>query len=178
MKKSLLFILILCVAAAFVNAQNDTIDHVLFTEWRGDWEYNNYAEITNVGDTAVDLSIFTLYSMNPWHSEVGALHMAPGVESVRLSGMLQPGESFVIVNVSEELAYFEEYEERPSTKPGLLEEADLKIYRLEGGLETEQGIHDSVSVFYWAMRCWWSRRRTSRVRRPAATASPPDRSTN
>ena len=42
---------------------NDTIDHMVFSEWRGDEWWGAYTELTNMGDTAVDLRKFVVRSL-------------------------------------------------------------------------------------------------------------------
>lgn len=156
MKRQLLMLILISLAATFTYAQNDTVRHVIFTEWRGDAETHAYAEITNVGDSAVDLSRFTLNGMYPWSNAVNASSQAH--MHTRLEGILQPGESFVIVNVSDRLTDFEEWNQRPHTKQGLIEAAEQKgliINRLENEIFGEQGLVDDVSWDkYWALRLW------------------------
>lgn len=45
-----------------VFAQVDSIPKLIISEWRGDTWNSSYIELTNVGDTALDLSNFMLFS--------------------------------------------------------------------------------------------------------------------
>jgi hypothetical protein len=154
MKKLLLLFLTLCVGLPNLVAQtNDTVNHVIFTEWRGDGQQGAYVEITNVGDSSVNLNRFILMGMDPWDGTVDN-NFNSVTDPLRLEGILGPGETYVVINAYEGLAAFENWNEGPITKPGLLAAADKIIYIPESQIFEEQGIVDISSVENRALRLW------------------------
>ena len=131
--KKLLPILLLTIFFFPATAQ-DTIRHLIFTEWRGDGMTNAYTELTNVGNVPVDLSKFTLATITP-HL---IYPIADQRHQKRLEGSLQPGESYVIMTVYEGTSGTG----RPIHRTQMLPIADLKVYVIEGGVE-----NDSVSYY-------------------------------
>ncbi|MCX6326934.1 MAG: T9SS type A sorting domain-containing protein [Bacteroidia bacterium] len=94
MKKLLLILVSLYLLSFAIQAQEDTIRSLIFTEWKGDNTITPYVELTNVGNETLDLSRFT-YSN--WLK--GMTSSASAKYSVRLSGTLSPGDSYVMMPV-------------------------------------------------------------------------------
>ncbi|MCK4854050.1 MAG: hypothetical protein KAT31_07305, partial [Bacteroidales bacterium] len=88
-----------------MNAQQDTIRSVIFSEWRGDDWPDAYVEITNMGDEAVDLADFYYASIEPQNDELIATDYGVTVKhndnamGTRLSGTLDPLESIVLTTM-------------------------------------------------------------------------------
>ncbi len=97
-KQALLLLVVLSFALTeYVNAQQDTIRTVIFTEWCGRNRYDAWLEITNVGTEEVDLGKFTLArSLGQFNEVDGIYTSSPSIaHQIRLSGTLAAGESFV-----------------------------------------------------------------------------------
>ena len=105
-----LMALTVTVRAERINIPGLNVPKLIFTEVRPDAMSTVYVEITNVGDTAIDLEPFTLHSVfyntrceeysdsaitfNRRNSAVDNT-----IGKIFLEGVLQPGESFVVANV-------------------------------------------------------------------------------
>ncbi|MCK4922679.1 MAG: hypothetical protein KAS71_16615, partial [Bacteroidales bacterium] len=139
MKKLLLLIgMMVLLKGAF--AQTDSIPKLIISEWRGDAWGTTYMELTNVGDTALDLSDFMLFSSRPY-----ATYSPTADAQLRLSGILQSGESWLAMPVTEALSATGNKTYRELMEPL----ADLLAYRLEPGVE-----NDIVSPFEKVFRLW------------------------
>jgi len=141
--KKLLTLLLLSGTFLMLSAQDDTVRHLIFTEWRGDTWPTAYIELTNVGDSTLHLDRFTLQSMPPNRASFADYTGA----SVRLSGTLDPGEVFLAIPVMEALAG----DGSVTTRTRLLPKADLLAFRDEGGSSLAW---DSVSPFDKIFRLW------------------------
>ena len=132
--KKFLPLLFLIIAILPATAQEDTIRHLIFTEWRGDEMQSAYVELTNVGSVSVGLSKFTLATIRPnvRYPTADVRHQK------RLEGTLAPGESYLIMTVYEGITGTG----RSITRTKMLPLADLKVYVVEGGVE-----NDSISKY-------------------------------
>ena len=116
MKKVYLLFFLALVAVQFgakaerINVPGLNVPKLIITEVRPDSEANAYVEITNMGDTAINLEPFTLHSVffNTRCTEysdsiISFNRLNDAVDSqigkIQLTGILQPGESFVVANV-------------------------------------------------------------------------------
>ena len=116
MKKNYLVLLIVFMAIQFnvfaerINIPGLKIPGLIISEVRPDAEASCYVELTNVGDTAIDLSSFVLFSVfynsriNQYSDSILNLRMSNAATGnatgqVPLKGVLQPGESFVVASV-------------------------------------------------------------------------------
>ncbi len=116
MKKNFLLFLVVFMAIQFnalaerINIPGLNIPGLIISEVRPDNETTAYVELTNVGDSAIDLSSFVLYSVfyntriNEVSDSIINLRMtnpenSNTVGKVYLKGMLQPGESYVVSSV-------------------------------------------------------------------------------
>lgn len=115
MKRINLFLIVLAFALTGANAQRINIPgldlpQLVITEVRADNEQTNYLELTNMGDTALDLSDFRIYSgyhnsriaeltdsLLVWHGKTNAA-VQGALGRAYPMGMLEAGESFVISN--------------------------------------------------------------------------------
>jgi hypothetical protein len=99
----LLFFGMLLIVPGVDLAAQASVPGLIISEWAGINRYNNYVELTNVGDSALDLSDFTLACFNESHQFVndgGFLKVNVGPEyQLRLSGILEPDSSFLLMNV-------------------------------------------------------------------------------
>ena len=101
--KKLLLSFVLLAGVLLVNAQQDTIRSVIFSEWRGlDWN-TSYVEITNMGDDTVDLADFYYGTIPPGTTlhptDYGYTVEGPDDHGTRLSGTLNPLESIVLTSM-------------------------------------------------------------------------------
>jgi len=151
MKTKLLFLLALIFAAAIGLSAQDTIRSLVITEWRGEWSHNSYIELTNMGDTEIDLSEFTLGLF------VGGNSYADQAANRqrRLEGMLPAGESYVISGIAEGSETWIYPPGYPKIHPRIQAVTDLGVYiredenRLElAGLTLED---DSISLGFEEM---------------------------
>ena len=116
MRKIYLLFLLVFMAIKFnahaerINIPGLEIPKLIITEVRPDAEPDAYIELTNVGDTPIDLEPFTLHSVfyNTRIIQVSdsiilfnRLNAADDgtIDKVYLKGVVQPGESFVITSV-------------------------------------------------------------------------------
>jgi len=116
-KTSLLLFLVLMTImfkalAERINIPGLSIPKLIITEVRPDNQATAYVEITNMGDTAINLAPFTLHSVHyntrptvysdsaiSFNRAVAATDATIG--KVYLKGVIQPGESFVVASVWE-----------------------------------------------------------------------------
>lgn len=116
---------------------NDTIDHLVISEWRGDSWQTSYIELCNMGDTAIDLRKMAVRSLpggkqtwDFWGPEANNATMAILFDSLKLSVddyTLEPGETFLMAP---------HYDARtddggPIHRPELVEMADYVGYKIE-----------------------------------------------
>lgn len=141
MKK--LYFLVLLVSAVTVNQlkAEDTIRSLVISEWRGDGMTSAYLELTNMGSLTLDLSKFTLACVSP--SQV--YPNADVRHQKRLEGSLEPGQSYLIMNIYDALSG----SGRPVHRTQMLPLADLKVYVIEGGV-----VNDSVSIYDRLLRLY------------------------
>ena len=116
MKKIYLIFLLALLAVHFgaraerINIPGLKIPKLIITEVRPDAEATAYVEITNMGDTAINLEPFTLHSVfyntrctEYSDSAISFNRLNDAVDSqigkIWLKGVLQPGESYVVANV-------------------------------------------------------------------------------
>jgi len=158
--KFLLFSMLLSVG---VVAQ-DTIRTLIITESRMSGGPQNYLEITNMGDKAVQLSQFELGFLSPWAPVPPPQFQNSNNNFIMLpEKLLQPGESFVIAARNEfgpkqfakGLAGFDER----YTKTDVIAAASLIMDRQEpeGGPGTEDLITPNWQVLeeYTGRGCWF-----------------------
>ncbi len=131
MNKKLLLVLIISVMAkSWLAAQVDTIPDLIISEQRMDWGNTAYIELTNMEDTALDLSQFIIES--PWSSN-NKFYFAPNT-------MLAPKESYVLCNTREETE---------NNWPQLKKIADQLVYVEEPGFPG-----DSIGVGEYILQTW------------------------
>lgn len=116
MKKTYLVLFLVFMAVQFkaiaepINIPGLNIPKLIITEVRPDGVSTTYLEITNMGDTAIDLGPFTLHSVyyntrceEYSDSAISFNRKNDAVDSqvgkIYLKGILQPGESYVVANV-------------------------------------------------------------------------------
>jgi hypothetical protein len=144
--KFLLFSLLM--TSGFLYAQ-DTIKTLIITEIRLTHHEENFVEITNIGDKAVQLSDFEFGLIRPWNN-VPWTPESPDRSYMLPEKMLNPGESFVMATVCDFGPKMfrkgsDDYRER-ITKQEMWTLADYVIHIPEA-LKNEQG--DSVSGSFW-----------------------------
>ncbi len=144
MKKLLLVIFVILLLPLSSFAQADTIPNLVISEWRGDGAHGAYLELTNMGDTTLDLSKVTLCRIQSKPPDVTPL---AAKFILKLKGLLEPGESWVVCNVFEERTE----DGRLFGRPAVQAIADTLIFMSETA--TVPG-GDSVSVFNKALQ-WW-----------------------
>ena len=154
MKKLLLSIL-LFAGAVMAYGQTDTVPNLLITEWFGDNWHEAYVEVTNMGDTAIDMSNVFYASIAPGHGLVPAPYgftlgfTSDHDHSTYLTGILDPGESMVITSMYDAL----DGDGATKNLKGFLETNHFFSYRLEASdyffpyhPEIEMWGKDSVST--------------------------------
>ncbi len=116
MKKIYLVFIVVLMAMQFdalaerINIPGLKIPKLIITEVRPDAAATAYVEITNMGDTAIDLEPFTLHSVHYntrcteySDSAISFNRLNDAVDGtigkIYLKGILQPGESYVVANV-------------------------------------------------------------------------------
>ncbi len=140
-KFTLLFFVLLMILPFRGFAQTDTIPDLVISEARKDSRYFCYIELTNQGDTALDLSSFRL----TWGEDPSTHRNLP------LSGILGAGESILISSVEEYIDYDAYDRPVPRYMPKLAAQADILIYADEGNLGLP---FDSVSINYQVLQSW------------------------
>lgn len=104
MKRKLLLFLLIQILLLPAAISQDTIRHLIISKWNGAQMQEAFAQITNVGDSSIDLSRFTFYNIN---ASLAALSVKDGYPvynngpryALRLQGRLGPGESMLLMNV-------------------------------------------------------------------------------
>lgn len=123
---------------------NDTIDHLIISEWRGDSWATAYIELTNMGDTAIDLRKMAVRSLpggkDHWtfdYTEGSSNEtMAIMFDSLQMSVedyTLEPGEIFLMA------PHYDEVREDgdPIHRPELIAMADYIGYKKETKIEND-----------------------------------------
>jgi len=98
------------VVAERINIPGLGVPKLIITEVRPDGQFDAYIEITNMGDTAINLENFTIHSVfyNTRCTEYSDSAISFNrrnaavdgtIGKIYLKGLLQPGESFVVANV-------------------------------------------------------------------------------
>jgi hypothetical protein len=131
MKKKLLLLLIvkMMMLPALISQGQDTIRHLIISKWNGAPINQAFAQLTNVGDSAIDISKFTFSNVNGHTPAAGIVDGVPYWNngprySLRLNGRLEPGESFLIMNVWDQL----QADGLPFQLPDMLSMADVKVH--------------------------------------------------
>jgi hypothetical protein len=137
----------------------DTVKSLIITEvslWRAD---DGYAELTNMGDSALHLRNFEFCRIDPWTEVDDARDDTdpfPTSINNRLmlpDSVLEPGESFVIAVVHD--FYEEQYK---MNHPDRWEIADLLVHRPEpNGDETDSVSHSGDTTWHNVMEVWGGR---------------------
>jgi len=129
MRKKLILILVPLYLLSFaVQAQEDTIRSLIFTEWKAENSFTAYMELTNVGSDTLDLSKFTLVTGLKGY----LLPYRIGDPTIRLSGKLSPGDSYVIMPVYDSPGI----DGIPMHETRMIPMADLIVHKLEAGATT------------------------------------------
>ncbi len=129
MKKRTLFLFTLFLSGLMlgVNAQQDSIKGLIFSEHRAGDPHAHYLEICNTGTETIDLSKVTLANVTGKTLSVDEngqwrLNTNPGANNqVRLSGELVPGGTWMIMGVSDRFAPGQDY---PDHRTDMLPLAD------------------------------------------------------
>ncbi|MCP4312435.1 MAG: T9SS type A sorting domain-containing protein [Bacteroidetes bacterium] len=116
---------------------NDTIDHLIISEWRGDSWQTAYIELCNMGDTAIDLRKMAVRSLpggkqtwDFWGPEANNATMSILFDSLKLSVdnyTLEPGETFLMAPHYDATTD----DGGPIHRPELVEMADYVGYKIE-----------------------------------------------
>jgi hypothetical protein len=170
--KLLLFSLVM--SWGILNAQ-DTVRYLVITEARMDRADFSYCEITNMGDSTLNLSDFEFGCVRPWTAAVSGFPFIPetGRWMMLPDHELAPGESFVIASImdfteeqwAKDYARFEysmDYNRR-ITKKEMWTLADLQIHMAEAnGDETDSVSDNYLTMDTWSGReCWYLRQHIS-----------------
>ncbi len=150
--KTRLLIFAFLMVAGILNAQ-DTIRTLVISEARLDAAHFAYVELSNVGETTLNLSDFEFGSINPWTQPY-----LPGVNVWFMlpNRTLDPGKSFVIAKIDDYnpemwLKYPDRFS-RNISQPEMAKLADIQLHFPESapaGAPT-----DSVSPNYQALMVW------------------------
>jgi hypothetical protein len=150
-------IFVLTLTILFVQGWQTVISQIvapklIITEFFGDTHQRNYVEITNIGDTALNLGDFEMGTFLPWanpfvHTNTDGLDYF-----LRLpQDTLQPNQSYVISIVND---YADAYQkDDPSisqtnfTPIEMFDLLDLPVYTVESEFP-----EDSISIYGWFMR--------------------------
>ena len=145
-----LFLIFMLVIPMGLFAQ-DTIRSLVITEWRGDWAHNSYLELTNMGETDLDLSEFTLGLF------VGGSAYAdqPAERIKRLEGTLPAGETYLVSAIAEGSEDWIDPPQYPKIHPRIQDQADLLVYIKEDANRMEAAgltlADDSISPGFYEL---------------------------
>ncbi len=164
--RSKLLLLLLLFFSGILSAQSDTIKTLIITEARLDRGDHSFCEITNMGDTAINLSAFEFGVVRPWTDPW--LREGPDRWMMLPDYVLGAGESYVIAAVldyqPEQFAIDEAkfgYSPRWNefvTKPEMWEIVDLEIHSAESPINDPT---DSVTTPHaFIMTDIWNGRET------------------
>jgi len=181
MKIKLLLITFLLMCG-ILSAQ-DSINSLIITEARMDDGDLNYLEITNLGDTAINLSIIELGQIRPWSPAPGTNFETEAGRNFRLPDYdLGPGESFVLASAKdwEPEQYLKQVKmfgyspdhSQWQQHTEMLEIADYLMHAPEDplGLDPTDSIADDPvwgdQIHYifsdsWSRECWYLRQHMS-----------------
>ncbi len=141
MKLKTTFLTICLVLFSWIGIQaQDTIPDLIITEAQFNVQGMNYIELTNMGDTVMDLSRFSVEMYNTFREYWIQNEDSWSKNSLRLEGTLAPDESYVISTVMEGLTGGGQL----SYRPKLAAVSDVHIYPVEN-LTPETQHLDSVS---------------------------------
>lgn len=161
------FLLFAMLLSAGIFAQ-DTIRSLVITEARMNAMGDNYIEITNMGDSAVNLMHFKLGTIRPWNTAINDVRMDPWIPDANRYIMLpdfvlEPGKSFVVTTAfdfhAEQYALktpgFEGGQYKPQ-KLQMYDIADLLIHAPEAkGDETDSISRNAAGVdISWMFENW------------------------
>jgi len=137
MNKKLLLVLIISVMAkAWVAAQvTDTVPDLIISEQRMDWGNTAYIELTNMGDSTLDLSQFMITSP----------HTSNRIFYFAANTLLAKVESYVLCN---------KWEEEDNNWGQLQSIVNQFVFPEESSWVTETGGHDSISVGEYILQTW------------------------
>jgi hypothetical protein len=165
MRLKLLFISLL-VSCGILNAQ-DSINYLVISEARMDAQDYAYIEITNMGDSALNLSDFEYGRISPWSPKYPAWEPEYTYDKFRLPDHeLAPGESYVIACIYDwnyEQYYLDiaKYEYSPRgrnvIKPEMWKLADIQVHVPES---PNNDPTDSISpdAYGWRSFAMWGGR--------------------
>ncbi len=135
---------------------NDTIDHLIISEWRGDSWSSAYIELTNMGDTAIDLRKMAVRSLpggkntwDFWSPDANNATMAILFDSLKLSVedyTLDPGEIFLMAPHYDELTADGNFTHRPE----LVEMADYIGYKIETKIPNDTSSYGERFFRQWS----------------------------
>ena len=161
--KLLLFSML--VSIGVLNAQ-DTIRSLVITEARMSAQPDNYIELTNMGNKAINLKDFKLGTIRPWDAAINNVFTDPWVsESGQYTRhimlpdhVLQPGESYVVTTAYDFAA--EQYAKKtPGFEGGQYRTQKLQMYEIADLLihvaEPKGDATDSVSRNEFGNRVDW-----------------------
>lgn len=161
MKRKLLLLLLANILLMPGIFSQDTVRHVIFTKWNSGLQ-EAFLQITNVGDTSVDMSRFSLSNINASVQAADFINGLPvynlGIRYTRrLPGQLEPGQSMLIMNVMDAMAG----NDKPYQLEKMLPLADIKVHATdltpfhpEVIPELELWGKDSVSTYDFLLRLW------------------------
>jgi hypothetical protein len=158
----LLQVLLIFILSVFTGQRlraQDTIPRVIISEFSSTTIFRDYVELTNVGDTAVNLKDFELGNLVYWN----LAYTDPGNNRHRMlpDFVLQPGESYLIAQINDWVdANLDLFHTRTSstefTPVDILANVDLPVFSSEtasGGDPT-----DSISAQPYLMDSWNGRK--------------------
>ena len=162
MKRKLLLLAVLMSCGVMIFAVDPPIIRsLIITEARMGHPATAYAEITNMGDSALHLGQFEFGEIGPWTNHYTA---DPNHYFMLPDSVLQPGESFVITMVYDwgpkmwkKYPYSGKYNEK-ITKDEMWTLADVKLHAKEAPYPDPT---DSITPYYYVMdvyggrSCWY-----------------------
>jgi hypothetical protein len=135
---------------------SDTIDHLIITEWRGDSWQDSYIELTNMGDTAIDLRKMAVRSLpgnkNHWNWDGEGANNTTMVivfDSLKLSVddyTLEPNEVFLMAPHYDALTD----DGKPIHRPELVEMADYVGYKIESSEPNDSSSYGERFFRQWS----------------------------
>lgn len=157
MRLRLLLIMMLVSSGLFLQAQEDTISTLIFTESHSFRADQSYFELTNMGTEPVQLSNFKVGMIGPWNEIYNA---SPELQLP--NKILDPGKSFVVATVrdyTQEMypIYPDKFSER-ITQIEYWEFADMQIHSPESnpaGAATDSVTVNNEVLVTWNGRNGW-----------------------
>jgi len=162
--KFLLFLALFSFGAVLFG--QDTIRTLIISEARMDNNFEVYFELTNIGETTLNLSQFEFGTVHPWTSRVDTADINKWFNVGSTSWFmlpdweLEPGKSIVIAKVDDwwpKMAIInpDKYGGEHYTKPEMLKLADIKIHIPESPVQPIAG--DSVTPYNDIVQQWQGR---------------------